>query len=184
MSKLKVRNYEYQGKREVKSVNPDKRVRNIVLAIAGILLAVFIVLVCIEPRLKNKLVIDNRSSHEITLLQIWYENGNGDISEVMRFDRVGAKEKLTESTEKFKLSELVGDAWLTVQIAFADGGEAVLQTGQFLSNFEGKLSLEISDTASEELMLHLQAGEGIFNSTAVTDCNDIYYINPENGYIE
>ena len=47
-----------------------------------------------------------------------------------------------------------------------------------------KLDFEISNTKTEEVKFHVQASEGLFNSTATTGCDDIYYINPTNGYIE
>ena len=77
-----------------------------------------------------------------------------------------------------------GEAWLSVYITFEDGGEALLQTGQFLYGFEGEISFELADTDDEELIVRLKAGEGLFNSTAVTGCDDVYYINPKDGYIE
>ena len=59
-----------------------------------------------------------------------------------------------------------------------------MQTGQFLYGFKGKISFEIADTKGEDLIIRLKAGEGLFNSTTVTGCDDVYYINPKNGYIE
>ncbi len=184
MSKRKARNYEYQGKKAAEKAVPNKKIRNIVIGAGGLLILLLIVLVCIESGLKNKIVIRNRSGHDIISLRIWYEDNYGTMTEVMDFGAVTAKQKLTESTEKLELSDLLGEGWLTVQIAFADGGEAVLQTGQFLNDFNGKITLEIADTRAEDLMLRLQAGEGLFNSTAGTNCDDVYYINPKDGYIE
>lgn len=184
MSKVKVRNYEYQGKKSEEKIVPNKKLRNIIIGGGALVVFLLVVLVIIESGLKNKIVIRNRSSHNITSLQLWYEDNYGTMTEVMDFGKVPAKKKVTESTEKLKLSEIQGEAWLTVQIAFEDGGEAVLQTGQFLNGFNGRIRLEISDTKAEEVMLRLQAGEGLFNSTAATNCDDVYYINPKDGYIE
>lgn len=184
MSKVKARNYGYQSKKEEKTPRISKKTRNLIFALVALCLVGMIVLFCIEPKLENKLVIKNRSSHDIKSLHLWYEDSEGAITDIMSFDKIPSKEKITESTEGLGLSELQGDAWLSVQIAFEDGGQAVLQTGQFLYDFNGKIMFEVSDTDSEDLMLHLQAGEGLFNSTSTTECDDIYYINPENGYIE
>lgn len=184
MSKKKAKNYEYQGNKDVKKTVPDKKVRNILFGVGAVLIVLFVVLVCIEPTFKNKLVINNRSSHKITSLRIWYEDSAGNLSNAMEFENVDSKEKIKDSTDALELTKLAGEAWITLQIEFEDGGEALLQTGHFLSGFEGKISFEVSDTKTEELKLHVQAGEGLFNSTAVTNCDDIYYINPENGYIE
>ncbi len=184
MSKIKVKNYEYQGNKTKEKTVPNKKIRN--LLIGGGIFAILLVavLVFVESTLENKIIIRNRSTHTITSLRIWYEDNDGTMTEVMDFGKVPAKKKVTESAEKLKLSDITGEAWLTVQIAFEDGGEALLQTGQFLNGFHGRVSLEVSDTKDEELMLHLQAGEGLFNSTATTNCDDVYYINPKDGYIE
>jgi len=184
MSKLKIRNFEYQGKQQKKNVVSYKKLRNILIGIGCALIFVFIFLTCIEPLVKNQIVIHNKSKHKILSLQVWYEDNSGIISEMMSFENLEAKEKVKESIEELNISDLYGEAWLTVKIAFEDGGEAILQTGQYLNEFEGKISFDISDTKSGDVKLHLQAGEGLFNSTAVTDCDDIYYINPQNGYIE
>ena len=186
MSKLKTRNFEYQAKKEDESkLSPtEKKIRNIIIGAVALFVVLFAVLACIESMVKNKLVIHNKSSHKITSLEIWYEDDEAIVSEVLTVTDIEAKEKLTESIEALKISDLYGEAWLTLQITFEDGGKALLQTEQYLNNFEGKISFEISDTEYEDLELHLQAGEGIFNSTAITDCDDIYYINPQNGYIE
>ncbi|MCH5272191.1 MAG: hypothetical protein J1E35_00825 [Lachnospiraceae bacterium] len=184
MSRVKTRNYEYQGKKEEKKVVPNKKIRTLVIGGGSLFILLLVVLVAVESGLKNKIVIKNRSTHKITSLQIWYEDNSGNMTEVMNFGEVPAKKKVTESTEELELSKILGEAWLTVQIAFEDGGKAVLQTGQFFNDFNGKISFEVSDTKTEELMLRLRAGEGLFNSTAVTNCDDVYYINPKNGYIE
>lgn len=184
MSKKKAKNYEYQGNKKLKSIGLNNKARNILIGIGMTLIVLCIVLVCIEPAFKNKLVINNRSSHKITSLQIWYEDSEGNVSKSMEFENIDAKEKIKDSTESLELTKFVGEAWITLQIEFEDGGEALLQTGHFLNEFEGKITFEISDTKTEDLKLHVQAGEGLFNSTVVTDCDDIYYVNPENGYIE
>lgn len=184
MSKVKRRNYEYQGKKAEEKAVPNKKLRNIIIGSGALVVFLLVALVIIESGLKNKIVVRNRSSHNITALKIWYEDNYGTMTEVMDFGKVPAKKRVKESTEKLKLADIQGEAWLTVQIAFEDGGEAVLQTGQFLNGFNGRISLELTDTRAEELMLRLQAGEGLFNSTAATNCNDVYYINPKDGYIE
>lgn len=184
MSKVKARNYGYRSKKEEEKPRFSKKSRNRFIAVAALLLIGIFALFCIEPGLENKLVINNRSSHTIKKMHLWYEDSKGEITDIMSLEEISPKQKITESTEGLGISELLGDAWLSVQIVFEDGGEAILQTGQFLYDFEGKISLEIADTDSEDLMLHLQAGEGLFNSTSTTKCDDIYYINPESGYVE
>lgn len=184
MSKAKAKNYEYKSKKTKDAPRISKKTGYIASGILGIFLLLVVVLVCIEKGMENKIIVKNKSSHNITKLNFWYEDANGGITDIMDFGAVDSKEKITESTESLALSELAGDAWLSVQIEFEDGGKAVLQTGQFLYGFNGKISLEIADTKGEELILHLKAGEGLFNSTAVTGCDDVYYINPKDGYIE
>lgn len=184
MSKVKTNNYVYQSKKEEEA--PRRNNKKLYFWIAAIvaLLAVVVALICIEKSMENKLVVNNKSSHNITGLQFWYEDANGDYIDIMEFDSVAAKEKIKESTEDLALSELTGEAWLSIQIKFEDGGEALLQTGQFLYGFDGKISFEIADTKDEELLVRIKAGEGLFNSTTITGCNDVYYINPKDGYIE
>lgn len=184
MSKVKVRDYGYRSKKEEEKPRFSKKTRNGFFVAAALLIIGIFVLFCIEPGLENKLVINNRSSHAIKKIHLWYEDESGEITDIMSLEKISPKQKVTESTEELGISELAGNVWLSVQIAFEDGGEAILQTDQFLYDFKGKISLEIADTGSEDLMLHLQAGEGLFNSTSTTKCDDIYYINPENGYVE
>ena len=184
MSKVKTNNYMYQSKKEAEAPRRSNKKRYVLLAAIVVLLAGVGSLVCIEKSMENKLVVNNKSSHNITGLQFWYEDANGDYIDIMEFDAVAAKEKVKASTEELALSELTGEAWLSIQITFEDGGEAFLQTGQFLYGFDGKISFELADTKDEEVLVRIKAGEGLFNSTAITGCDDVYYINPKDGYTE
>ncbi|MBR6535605.1 MAG: hypothetical protein IKT67_00215 [Lachnospiraceae bacterium] len=183
MSKVKKNNYVYQSKKEETSGFWNKKLCFLLAAIVVVIVGV-VALICVEKGMRNKLVVNNRSSHNITGLEFWYEDANGDYIDIMALDSVAAKEKVTKSTEDLALSELTGEAWLSIQIKFEDGGEALLQTGQFLYGFDGKISFELADTKDEEVLVRIKAGEGLFNSTTITGCDDVYYINPKDGYTE
>jgi len=184
MSKLKRNDYVYHSKnlKEVSSGNHKKL--HVAVAVSGLILLIAVILICIENGMANKLIVNNKSSHDITELRFWYEDENGEVTEIMDFENVLSGTERKESTEGLLLSELMGDALLSVSMKFEDGGNAILQTGQFLYGFEGKISFEIADTEGEELIVRLKAGEGLYNSATVTGCDDVYYINPKNGYIE
>ena len=182
MSKVKTNNYVYQSKKKEEAPKQDFKKIYFALAALGVLLLTVVILVCVEKGMENKLIVQNKSSHTIKKLQFWYEDENGGITDIMDFDDVLPKTERKESTENLPLSELMGDSWLSVYMVFEDGGEALVQTGQFLYDFEGRISFELDDTKDEELILRLKAGEGLFNSTAITGCDDVYYINPKEGY--
>ena len=190
MSKVKAKNYGYESKVKQEEPKLNKKSIGLALGIFGILAVVAVVLICIENGMENKFVIKNKSSHAITRLSYWYEGEEDEegevsyITEVVDFGAVDAKQKRTESTENHKISELAGEAWLCVYIEFEDGGDVLLESGQFLYDFQGKISLELKDSGENEVTAWLKAGEGLFNSTAVTGCDDVYYINPKDGYIE
>ncbi len=184
MSKVKTNNYMYQSKKQEETPRMNPKKLYYVLGALGLLLVAVVILVCVENSMANKLVVNNKSSHNITGLQFWYEDADGEYSDIMEFDSLAPKQKIKESTEELALSELSGEAWLSVQVSFEEGGEALVQTGQFLYGFDGKISFEIDDAGEEEVIVRIKAGEGLFNSTAITGCDDVYYINPKNGYIE
>lgn len=184
MSKVKTNNYMYQSKKEAEAPKANYFKVYALLAALVVVILGAVALVLVEKGMVNKLVVNNKSSHAITGLQLWYEDDNGPITEVMDVGAVASKEKKKTSTEELALSELQGEAWLSVYVTFEDGGEALLQTGQFLREFDGKIRFELADTKDEELTVRLKAGEGLFDSTAVTGCDDVYYINPKDGYIE
>lgn len=191
MSKVKAKNYGYESKKKQEEPKINKKTIGIALGILGLLIAVVVVLICIENGMENKFIIKNKSSHAITKLSYWYETYEEDaegedepITEEVDFGAIGAKQKRKESTEGHKLSELTGEALLCVYIEFEDGGDVLLESGQFLHDFQGKISLELKDSDENEVTAWLKAGEGLFNSTAVTGCDDVYYINPKDGYIE
>jgi len=184
MSKLKTNNYVYQSKKTETVSRKSPMKLYAALAVLGLFLAAVVALICVEKGMENKLVVNNKSSHNIVGLQFWYEDESGDVIDIMDFDAIAAKEKRKESTEGLALSELQGEAYLSVYITFEDGGEALLQTGQFLYGFDGKISFELADTKDEEVLVRIKAGEGLFNSTTITGCDDVYYINPKDGYIE
>ena len=183
MSKLKTNDYAYHSKKqEEETARGSFKKLYFALAAFCVLLLAVVILVCVEKGMENKLIVQNKSSHNITKLQFWYEDENGGITDIMDFENVLPKTERKESTENLALSELMGDAWLSVYMVFEDGGDALVQTGQFLYGFEGKISFELADTKDEELILRLKAGEGLFNSTTITGCDDVYYINPKDGY--
>ncbi len=186
MSKVKAKNFEYQSKKKAEEETPRKsnKVFYIVLALICAFLVCFVALVCVEKSMENKIIVDNRSSHNISKLTFWYEAEEGEVTDIMEFSNVGSKEKRTESTEELALSELTGEAWLSVLIEFETGEESLIQTGQFLYDFGGKISFELEDTKDEDLMVRLKAGEGLFNSSARTGCDDVYYINPADGNVQ
>lgn len=168
----------------MKKPSSDKFKGKAVLLILGILLfSIMILLILLEPMLKNKLVIRNKSSHRITKLMMWYEDSNGERTNVQDLIGLMPSENKKINSE-MELHSLTGTTWLTIQIAFEDGGEAVFQTGEFSTEFEGKITLEICDSKSEDLMLKLKAGEGLFNSSNGDGCDVMYYVNPKDGYIE
>jgi len=184
MSKIKKNNYMYQSKKTEECTQVRHKKLYLILAAIGVVLLATVFLICVERSMANKIVVKNKSSHNITSLEFWYEDVNEEYTDIMTFDGVASKETVKKSIEGLALSELVGEAWLSVYMEFEDGGKVLLQTGQFLHDFEGKISFELADTDDEELIVRLKAGEGLFNSTAVTGCDDVYYINPKDGYIE
>ena len=184
MSKLKTNDYVYHSKKQEETSHGSHKKLYVMLAALVVFLLLLVVLVWVENKMANKLVVNNKSSHDIEELRFWYEDANGEGVDIMAFEDVSSKTERQESTENLALSELVGDAWLSVYIKFKDGGEAIVQTGQFLYGFDGKISFEIADTKGEDLIIRLKAGEGLFNSAVGTGCDAVYYINPKNGYIE
>lgn len=183
MSKVKAKNFGYESKKQ-EEPKINKKSTYIAIAVLGVLVLTVIILLCVEKSMENKIVAKNKSSHNITKLHFWYEDAENKVTDIMDFGAVASKETRTESTADQNLSELQGEASLMVQMEFEDGGKAVLETGQFLYDFKGKISFEIADTDEEDLIIRLKAGEGLFNSTTITGCDDVYYINPKDGYIE
>lgn len=158
--------------------------QKIAITAAAIFVAAIIALVCIEPLFSNRFVVKNRSGHSIKSVTLWYEDDITRITEELSLADISAGTTKKTSTKVLNLDKMVGQGWLTVAISFEDGGEAVLQSGQILNHFTGKLLLEIHDTKSDELEVHLKAGEGYINSSSSTGCDDVYYIDPTNGYVE
>jgi hypothetical protein len=121
-----------------------------------------------------------------------YKMGKIEYYDVLPYFRNCWKEKCnTEEKDKIKtsmpevdLTELDENICLSVYITFEDGGNTFLQTGEFLPDFAGKITFELSDSKDEDLILRLKAGEGLFQSTLDTGCDDVYYINPKDGYID
>ena len=184
MSKVKTNNYMYQSKKKNETPQKNKKYLFMLIAAVGLLIVAAVALICIEQSMDNKIVVNNKSSHKITELEFWYEDDLGDYVDLIKFDNVEAKDKIKTSTPEVDLTGLDENICLSVHITFEDGGKTLLQTGEFRPDFAGKISFELSDSKDEDLILRLKAGEGLFNSTIETGCDDVYYINPKNGYIE
>ena len=183
MSKVKAKNFEYQSKKTEEAPSRSDKVIYIVLALICAFIAIFVALVCTEKSMENKLIINNKSSHNISKLSFWYEDEEGGAFDIMEFTDVKSKDKIKESTEKLGLSELMGEAWLSVQIEFENGEESLIQTGQLMYDFEGKIIFELEDD-EEDILVRLKAVEGLFQSSARTGCDDVYYIDPTDGNVQ
>lgn len=184
MSKLKAKNFEYQSKKAEEPVSKNDKIIFIVLALICAFIVFFIALVCVEKSMENKIIIKNKSSHNISKLSFWYEDEEGGAIDIMEFSDVNSKDKVTESTESLELSKLTGEAWLSVQIEFDNGEESLIQTGQFLYDFEGRIIFELEDAEDGDLLARLKATEGLFQSSTRTGCDDVYYIDPADGNVQ
>ncbi len=184
MSKVKAKNYMYQSKKKNETPQKSNKSLIVLIAVVAFVIIAAVALICIEQSMDNKIVVNNKSSHKITELEFWYEDDLGDYVDLIKFENVNAKDKIKTSTPEVDLTELDENICLSVHITFEDGGKTFLQTGEFLPDFAGKITFEISDSKDEDLILRLKAGEGLFNSTLETGCDDVYYINPKDGYID
>ena len=93
------------------------------------------------------------------------------------------QEYQTDLTQ-FNLGDLNDIASLTLAITFTGYDTVYLQSGLFYGDFDGNIDCKLSMDQDGDVILKLKASEGIFGSTAQTGCDDTFYINLTEGYVQ
>lgn len=147
------------------------------IAAAAAVLAVVILLVVVEGVNSNRYSIRNDTGTDIEYITAYFEN-EGESFEYATgslFEQsIPAGEKVTGSFEKLDSPYLAG-SWLVVRVKFAGRDAVQRYAGYFTAAFNGKLKLAFRDDTETggEIELEIKAGEGLFQSTKRTSCDEI-----------
>ena len=155
----------------------------IVVGIASILFLVFVFIVA-EALFDGKITVENQSEYDIEKILLYFESEDYIQTNKQTLPFIAKNQEYQTNLSQFDLSSLNDIASLTLAITFAGYDTVYLQSGLFYGDFDGNIDCKLSMDEDGDVILKLKASEGIFESTAGTDCNDTFYINLTEGYVQ
>lgn len=141
--------------------------------IVGIFLAVFVIGMIIENVNSEKIVICNDSGMDIEFIQVYFVDLNDEPHDILGLD----SDLSLKNGEKYSAAFIPAEdintegAFLEVEVRFAGKNTIIENAGYFSRPFHGKISVSF-DKTKNGVSLDIKAGEGLFQSTANTKCDD------------
>ena len=160
---------------KVETVKSSKKMFVISGIIVGLLVIAFIFM-AVESAGKNKLTIENRTSHDISKLSLHYASPDtGYESEVFFKQAIAAGETVNSKTPNLELFGM--EARLMTDITF-DGEEMVsYDNGYFNVNFYGKTKIVFEENEDGIIVMTVKTKEGLFGvSNNNNECNETWEI--------
>lgn len=155
----------------------------IVVGVASILFLVFVCIVA-EALFAGKVSVKNNSDYDIEQILLYFESEDFEQTNQQTLPLIAKGQEYQTDLEQFDLASLNNVASLTLAITFAGQDTFYLQSGLFYDNFDGNIDCKLSMDEDGDVILKLKASEGILGSTAGTDCNDTFFINLTEGYVQ
>ncbi len=144
------------------------------IAAAAAVLSVIILVMAIEAVNTEKIVIKNNTSTEIEWIQLYFENTEEDSYDILPREAnisVPAGGKYSGKFEAQPGLNLYG-SFLMIRVKFAGRDVAENYAGYFKRTFTGKIRIEFSDGENGIVLMKIKAGDGLFQSTKFTDCDE------------
>lgn len=155
----------------------------IVVGVASILFLVFVFIVA-EALFDGKVSVKNNSDYDIEQILLYFESEDFEQTNKQTLPLIAKGQEYQTDLAQFDLASLNNVTSLTLAITFAGQDTFYLQSGLFYDNFDGNIDCKLSMDEDGDVILKLKASEGIFGSTAGTDCNDTFFINLTEGYVQ
>ena len=155
----------------------------IVVGIASILFLIFVFIVA-EALFDGKITVKNQSEYDIEKILLYFESEDYIQTNKQTLPFIAKNQEYQTDLTQFNLGDLNDIASLTLAITFTGYDTVYLQSGLFYGDFDGNIDCKLSMDEDGDVILKLKASEGIFESTAGTDCNDTFYINLTEGYVQ
>lgn len=149
----------------------------------AVLLLVFGFIV-VEALFKAKISVKNHSAYDIEKMVFYFEGEELQQTNAQELPLIAKDEEYETGLADFDFSEMEGVSSLTLAITFAGYDTFYLQSGSFYESFDGIIDCKLSMDEDGDVILKLKASKGLFGSTAQTDCNDMFFINLTEGYVQ
>lgn len=155
----------------------------IVVGVASILFLILVFIVA-EALFAGKVSVKNLSDYDIEELALYFECEDLKQTNKQILPFIAKGEEYQTDLAEYDFSNLYDVASLTLAITFAGQDTFYLQSGFFYDGFDGNIDCKLSMDEDGDVILKLKASKGIFGSTAQTDCDDTFYINLTEGYVQ
>ena len=155
----------------------------IVVGVTSVLFLIFVFIVA-ESLFAGNISVKNQSDYDIEQLVLYFESEEYEQTNMQTLPLIAKGESYETDLAEFDFGNLNTVASLTLAITFAGHDTFYLQSGLFYGDFDGNIDCNLSMDQDGDVILKLKASVGIFGSTAKTDCDDTFYINLTEGYIQ
>ncbi|MDE7299601.1 MAG: hypothetical protein K2N94_12380 [Lachnospiraceae bacterium] len=164
-----------QGTTEKKGRETKKIPLKPIIAAAAVLVLIILIM-AIEAVNTEKLIIKNDTSEDIEWIQLYFENTEEDSYDILTREAGVSVASGEKYSGKFKAQPGINPygSFLMIQVKFAGRETAETYAGYFTRTFTGKIKIEFSDAKENGIILmKIKAGDGIFQSTKFTDCDEV-----------
>ena len=156
----------------------------IAIAAAAVLLVFIFAFIITEALFTAKIRVKNHSAYDIEKMYFYFEGEELQQTDWQELPLIAKDEEYETELAEFDFSEMDGASSLTLAITFAGQDTFYLQSGSFYEKFDGIIDCKLSMDDDGDVILKLKASNGLLGSTAQTDCNDMFFINLTEGYVQ
>lgn len=144
------------------------------IAVGAAVIALLVIALLAESANTRRLVIENETHKEIESIRLYFENTDEDfyfVSDDLVNTSIPANEKYKGTFQTQSYTEAPG-YFLIIRVKFAGEEEIETYAGYFTRTFTGKLKLTFTQE-DESVFMSIKAGDGLFQSTKYTDCDEV-----------
>lgn len=170
------------NKKEKKApMNPNTKI--LLYVLVAIVALVTIILILVEGS-SSKIVINNKTDLRIESLNAYFQDSEDMLYEEFAFEDIKKGSVVKKDLDKMDFS--YSQATLRVAFEFEGQKEDVsmfVDAGYFNDSFNGKITIDFSDTEDGNILLKVKASSGVIPNPNII-CDEEYIFNLEEGEIE
>lgn len=146
------------------------------ITIAAAAIILIIILLILEAINSNRYAFRNNTGTDIESLVLYFENADENFyyrSDNLVECAMKAGEKRNGRFEPLSSAYMPG-SFLIIEVKFEGRDKVMLYSGYFTNSFSGKINLVFDEDSANEgnITVAIKAGEGLFQSTRSTDCDE------------
>ncbi|MBP1755133.1 MAG: hypothetical protein H6Q59_1531 [Firmicutes bacterium] len=156
-----------------------KKITIAAIAVAALLL-IIAVLIYMENN-DSKIVINNKTDLKLEYVKAYYVGPEDQYNEGINVTDLEAGKSVSLPQDPINL--FMAEANLEIRFKFEGYDELFVDSGYFNDDFDGKVTIKFVPTKDGKIKLTVKAKGGVINTKGII-CDDYFYVNLAEGYIE